>query len=80
MPHIVAPRASDRATLLKSPTQATVAPGEVAELLAHGEQVGQRLARVAPVGQEVDDRDRRRRRPGSSSSAWSKTRPPSAAW
>jgi hypothetical protein len=35
-------------------------PAEDAELLAQRQQVRQRLARVVPVGQRVDDRDRRR--------------------
>ncbi len=63
MPDSAAPRASDRATLLKSPIQATVRPARLAEGLAHREEVGQGLARVGLVGEEVDHRDARRARP-----------------
>ena len=38
-----------------------LAPGEPAERLLHGQQVAQRLHRVAPVGEAVEDRHRRGR-------------------
>ena len=61
------------------------AAGERAELLAHREQVGQRLARVGVVGQQVDDRHgvgarpcaraRRGRRPGRRAARGSRRAP-----
>ena len=47
---------------------------EVAEVLAQREEVGERLARVRAVGQQVDDRDVDRPRPCARACAWSNTR------
>ena len=40
-----------------SPTKVTLRPGQLALVLAHGEQVRDQLAGVELVGQRVDDRD-----------------------
>ncbi len=45
-----------RATLLPSPTQATVSTLQVAPTLAQGEHIGDGLAGVSQIRQQVDDR------------------------
>ena len=57
MPNLPQAMASERAMLLPSPMNAMVRPFEVAELLAHGHQIGHGLARMAVIGQAVDDGD-----------------------
>ena len=56
-----APTSSSECATLSppSPTNASAAPGDVAEHLLDREQVRQRLARMVLVGERVDDRHRR---------------------
>ncbi len=51
--------ASDRATLLPSPTKTSFLPGQRSPLLQDGHHVGHRLTRVRAVRQGIDHRDRR---------------------
>ena len=69
-----AANASDAATLLPSPTNTRRRPSSVPQLLPQREQVGQGLARVGAVGEQVHDRHVDRRGHAPRASAWSNTR------
>ena len=71
MPAIAPSTISDAVTLLPSPTYASLRPSSVPKRSLHRQQIGERLARVVILGQEVEDRDcspaRRASRPSRAS-------------